>query len=89
MAEEIQEYQRIWRNHVEGCFQKVCRGKHIFITLLHDGTLDVQEEDAHTVPSVSERIMTQSLNWQEERDESIHKLKQDSSTKRNKIRRKL
>jgi hypothetical protein len=34
---------------------------------LHDGTLDVQEDDGHTIPSISERAMTQSLNWKKRR----------------------
>jgi hypothetical protein len=31
----------------EGCLLNVCGGKHIFIIVLEDGTLDAQEEDGH------------------------------------------
>jgi hypothetical protein len=47
MVEEIEGSQRKWRNHVERMPPNVCEGKHIFITLLEDGTLDTQEEDEH------------------------------------------
>jgi hypothetical protein len=37
------------------------------ITLLVDGASDAQEGGGHTVPSVSERVMIPSLNWQKKK----------------------
>jgi hypothetical protein len=37
--------------------------KHIFITILETGRLDVQEEDGHKNSLPSERVMNHSLNW--------------------------
>jgi hypothetical protein len=31
------------------CLLNVCRGKHIFIILLEDGTMGIQEEDGHSI----------------------------------------
>jgi hypothetical protein len=33
-------------------------GKTIYITLLEDGTLRIQEKDGHKIPLVSERLVT-------------------------------
>jgi hypothetical protein len=41
-----------------------CRGKHIFIGLLVDGTLDVQDKDGCNNSISLALIMTQSLNRQ-------------------------
>jgi hypothetical protein len=71
VAEEIKECQRIWHNYVEVCLQKICIDRHIFITLLLDGTLDVEEENWHTIPSISERAMTQPMNWQKRKGKKM------------------
>jgi hypothetical protein len=69
MVEEMKEYQR--KSHVmeKGCLLIVffC-GKTIYITLLEDGTLRIQEEDGHKIRLVSERRVTQPLNCQKEEE---------------------
>jgi hypothetical protein len=47
MVEQIQDYQTKWHNCVGKRHLKFLRGKQNFITLLEDGTMDVQEEDGH------------------------------------------
>jgi hypothetical protein len=47
IVEEIQDYKRKWHRHVGRCLLNVCRRMHIFMTLLEDGILDVQEENEH------------------------------------------
>jgi hypothetical protein len=59
MVEEIQEYQEECHNYVEGMFPQYLPQQVYFVTLLEDGILDT------TIPSISERIMTQCLNRQE------------------------
>jgi hypothetical protein len=45
MVEEMQEYKRKWHSHVGRCLPNACRLKHIFMALLEDVVLDVQEEN--------------------------------------------
>jgi hypothetical protein len=47
MVEEEQKYKRKWHNHLEGMSSQRLKSRHILVTLLQNGTLDVQEEDGH------------------------------------------
>jgi hypothetical protein len=49
-AEELQEYQGKWHNHVEGMPPERQPRQAILITLLEDGTLDIQGEYGHIRP---------------------------------------
>jgi hypothetical protein len=45
--------------------QRACHN--IYITLLEDGTLGIQEEDGHKIPLVSELVMTQYFSCQKKK----------------------
>lgn len=68
----MKEYQRKYHVTQKGCLLIVFCGKTIYITLLEDGALRIQEEDGHKIPLVSERLVTQVLNCHKEEERKQH-----------------